>query len=160
MKAYENIEEPIINNDMFSFLIKKETNLKDVFPNAIYVKNSVGAIHWSYYIYFYSRKLNICYINDLNFYWSTDRLSVTNTIEHISSKLLPHIKIQQNNKNNKFKIPKFVYFHTQGYWSTAIVRQKINLKPLYDKRKVLMWFWSPDWTVWNDVIVPDMNDVR
>ena len=160
MKAYAPIDEPIINDDIFSYLIKKETNLKNVFPNAIYIKNSIGSLHWSYYIYFYSRKLNTCYINDLNFYWSSDRLSVTNTIELLSTKLLPHIKAQQQKKDKKLKIPKFIYFHTKWYWSKAVVRQKINLQPLYNKYKVLLWFGSPDWSAWNDVIVPDINDMR
>ena len=154
MLDYNNMEQPIVNEDIFTALIKKETWFKSIFLNAIYLKNSTAAIHWSYYIYFYSKKLNICYINDLNFYGSVERLSVTNTIEQLSSKILSHIKILQG-KNKKFKVPKFIYFHTHWYWSTSIVRQKIYLQSLYDKDKELVWFGKPDWTAWNEIIFPE-----
>jgi len=151
MLDYNNLEQPVVNEDIFTALIKKETWFKNIFLNAIYLRNSTAAIHWSYYIYFYSKKLNICYINDLNFYWSSKRSSVTNSIEQLSSKILPHIKTIQG-KDKKFKVPKFVYFHTHWYWSTSIVRQKINLQPLYSSDKKLVWFGKPDWTAWNEMI--------
>jgi len=72
---------------------------------------------------------------------------------------LPHIKTIQNKyyvnntkDNFKYTIPKFVYFHTHWYWSTAVVRQKIKMQPLYDLHKELVGFGQPDWTVWNEII--------
>ena len=152
---------PVSNDDTFVTLIKKETWLKEVFLNAIYLKNSVASIHWSYYIYFYSRSKNICYINDLNFYWSVERMSVTNTIEQLSSKILPHIKsVQYRNVSKKFQIPKFIYFHNRWYWSSEIVKQNVKLKPLYDNRWKLAGFRDPDWSVWNEIIFPEQLEEK
>ena len=151
MLAYSEIEEEIINDDIFSSLLKKETWFKNIFLNTIYLQNSIWWVHWSYYVYFYSKKLNICYINDLNFYCSKDRQSVTNNIEKLSSLVLPHIKIIQG-KNTRFHLPSFVYFYNQWYNSTNIIRQKIKLKPIFDNNKNLVWFYQPDWTAWNDII--------
>ena len=96
-----------LNEDIFATLVKKETWLKEIFPNAVYLKKSFAWVHWSYYIYFYSKIKNTCYINDLSFYGSIERLSVTNTIEQLSTKILPFIKMIQNRTvNKKFEIPK------------------------------------------------------
>ena len=159
MKAYENyFYEEKINEDLFSTLLKKETGLEHIFLSAIYLKNSMASIHGSYYIYFYSKSTNICYINDLNFYGSFERLSVTNTIEHLSTKLLPHIKtIQSKTINQEFDIPKFVYFHNRGFGSKEIVRQCVSLKALYDDKNNLEWFCKPNCSWWNIIIKPAMD---
>ncbi len=161
MKAYDtdnNFYQEKINEDAFITLIKKETWLKEVFPNAVYLKNSFGGIHWSYYIYFYSKIKNICYINDLSFYGSVERLSVTNTIEQLSSKILPFIKMIQNRTiNKKFETPKFIYFHNRWYGSNEIVRQAVNLKPLYNEHNKLYGFCEPDWKKWNIIINSDID---
>lgn len=159
MKAYQdNLDDEKINDDTFTTLVKKETQLKEIFPNAVYLKNSFGWTHWSYYIYFYSKIQNTCYINDLNFYGSVERLSVTNTIEQLSTKILPFIKmIQSRTINQKFKLPKFIYFHNRGYGSREIVKQAVNLKPLYDEHNKLYWFCEPNWSEWNIIINSDIE---
>lgn len=152
MLAYENIE-PKINHDTFLSIVKKRSWLQEVFLNAIYLKNSLAWIHGSYYVYFYSKKLNRCFINDLNFYGSTERLSVTNTIEQLSSKILPHIlSVQKKTLHYKFDLPKFTYYYNRWYGSKEIVEQNILLKPLYDKKNNLKWFSSPDWSPWNRIL--------
>jgi len=43
MKAYQdNLDDEKINDDTFTTLVKKETQLKEIFPNAVYLKNSFG----------------------------------------------------------------------------------------------------------------------
>lgn len=161
MIDYSNIQNPIVNEDIFTKLIKKETWYKFVFLNAIYLKNSTAAVHWSYYIYFYSKAHNICYINDINFYGSNERQSVTNNIEQLTTKILPHIKTVQNKyyvnstkDTYKYSIPKFIYFHNHWYWSSAIVKQNINLKPQYNRFKELVSFQYPNWSAWNEIVYP------
>ena len=154
----DTIHQEKINDDTFTTLIKKETQLNEVFPNAVYLKNSFAGIHWSYYIYFYSKIKNTCYINDLSFYGSVERLSVTNTIEQLSTKILPFIKMIQNRTiNKKFEIPKFIYFHNRWYGSNEIVRQAVNLKPLYNEHNKLYGFCEPDWKRWNIIINSDID---
>ncbi len=159
MKAYQDtFPQEKINDDTFTTLVKKETWLNEIFPNAVYLKNSFAWVHWSYYIYFYSKIKNICYINDLSFYWSVERLSVTNTIEQLSTKILPFIKmIQSRTINQKFKTPKFIYFHNRWYGSNEIVRQVVNLKPLYNEHNKLYGFCEPDWKKWNIIINSDID---
>lgn len=159
MEAYEEITPTEkINDDTFATLVKQETQLKEIFPNAVYLKNSFWWTHWSYYIYFYSKIQNTCYINDLNFYGSVERLSVTNTIEQLSTKILPFIQmIQSRTINQKFQIPKFIYFYNRWYWSKEIVRQSVKLKPLYDEKNKLYWFCEPSWNEWNIIINSDIN---
>jgi hypothetical protein len=41
----DTIRQEKINDDTFTTLIKKETQLKEVFPNAVYLKNSFAGIH-------------------------------------------------------------------------------------------------------------------
>jgi len=155
MKAYENLE-PTNNEDTFTSLLKQQTWLKDIFLNAIYLKNSLWWVHWAYYIYFYSKELNRCFINDLNFYWSIERLSVTNTIEQLTSKIIPHIiSIQNRTINHKFKLPSFTYYHNRWYWSKEIVEQDVNLKPLYSEDNKVEWFVEPNWSAWNKLIPKD-----
>ena len=162
MKVYENyFYEEKINEDLFTTLLKKEIWLEHIFLNAIYLKNSVASLHGSYYIYYYSKPNNTCYINDLNFYGSTERLSVTNTIEHLSTRILPHIKFEQSKiLHQKFQIPKFVYFHHRWYGSKEIIRQTVTLKPLYDEDNNLEWFSQPDWRWWNIIIKPAKEKVQ
>ncbi len=159
MQAYEDyFYEEKINEDLFTTLLKKETWLEHIFLNTIYLKNSMASIHGSYYVYFYSKVTNTCYINDLNFYGSLERLSVTNTIEYLSTRILPQIKAVQNKIiNQDFEIPKFVYFHNRGYGSKEIVRQSITFKELYDEHNNLEWFCKPDWSWWNVIIKPAKN---
>ncbi len=41
MEAYEEITPTEkINDDTFATLVKQETQLKEIFPNAVYLKNS------------------------------------------------------------------------------------------------------------------------
>ena len=109
-----------------------------------------------YYIYFYNKINNTCYINDLNFYWSLERLSVTNTIEQLSSKILPHIQmIQSRVINQEFEIPNFIYFHNRWHGSKEIVKQIVELKPLYDEKNNLYWFTQPNWKQWSMILKPD-----
>jgi len=159
MKAYENyFYEEKINEDLFSTLLKKETGLEHIFLSAIYLKNSMGSIHGSYYIYFYSKVTNTCYINDLNFYGSSERLSVTNTIEHLSTKLLPHIQaVQSKTINQEFQVPEFVYFYNRGFGSKEILRQCVSLKAFYDEDNNLEWFCKPDWNWWHVILKPALD---
>ena len=162
MKAYESTNiEPIQNDDIFTTLIKQETQLNEIFPNAVYLKNSTAWTHGSFYIYFYSKVQNICYINDLSFHWSLERLSVTNTIEQLSTKILPFIKmIQSRTINKKFQIPKFIYYHNRWYWSKEIVKQSVNLKPLFNEHNILYWFCEPSWNKWNIIINSDIDNMN
>lgn len=159
MKAYEptNIE-PKLNEDTFITLLKHETWLSEIFPNAVYLKNSTAWIHWSYYIYYYSKTKNTCYINDLNFYWSLERLSVTNTIEQLSINILPYIKmIQSRTLNTSFQVPQFIYYYNRWYWSKEIVKQAVHLKSLYDEKNQLYWFCEPNWDKGNIIINSDIE---
>ena len=152
MEAYKDkLATPQTNEDKFITILKQETNLKQIsFLNAVYLPNSMEAIHWSYYIYFYDRLKNTIFINDLNFFGSSQRLSVTNTIEQLSAKILPHIKlIQSRTINTKFVIPKFIYYYNRWYWSNEIVKQQVSLKPLYNNTNELVGFSEPDWNAWN-----------
>ena len=162
MKAYEDyFYEEKINEDIFTTLLKKETKLENIFLNAIYLENSMAWSHWSYYIYFYDKASNICFINDLNFYWSVNRLSVTNTIEQLSTKILPFIKFTQsrNLSNVDFIIPSFIYFHNRWYWSKDIVKQEVILKPLYDENKNIVGFSNPKWKKWNIIYRSSDNNI-
>ena len=158
MQAYDNdnnFYEEKINEDIFTTLLKKETSLNNIFLNAVYLKNSFRWTQGSYYIYFYNKINNTCYINDLNFYGSLERLSVTNTIEQLSTKILPHIKdIQERVINQEFEIPKFIYFHNRWYGSKEIVRQIVELKPLYDDSWDVSWFCEPNWKQWSQILKP------
>ena len=53
--------------------------------------------------------------------------------------------IQDRTINTEFKIPKFIYFHNRGYGSKEIVKQAVNLKPLYDEQNKLYGFGEPNW---------------
>ena len=159
MQSYKNEDNfytEKTDEDIFTTLLKKETSLNNIFPNAVYLKNSFRWSHWSYYIYFYNKINNTCYINDLNFYWSLERLSVTNTIEQLSSKILPHIQMVQSRViNQEFEIPKFIYFHNRWHGSKEIVRQIVELKPLYDENNNLYWFAQPNWKQWSVILKSD-----
>ena len=164
MKAYENDNHfytQKINEDIFTTLLKKETSLNNIFLNAVYLKNSFRWSQWSYYIYFYNKINNTCYINDLNFYWSLERLSVTNTIEQLSTKILPYIQMLQerNMSQTEFKIPNFIYYHNRWYWSREIIKQAVELKPLYDDKNNLYGFGKPNWWQWSIILKP-MEDVN
>jgi len=159
MQAYDNdnnFYEEKINEDIFTTLLKKETSLNNIFLNAVYLKNSFRWSQWSYYIYFYNKINNTCYINDLNFYGSLERLSVTNIIEQLSIKILPYIHaIQERNISQpEFEIPKFIYFHNRWYWSKEIVKQIVELKPIYDNRWDVSWFCEPNWKQWSQILKP------
>jgi len=161
MKPYEdNFYTQTVNEDLFTTLVKKESWIKDIFLNAVYLKNSFWGVHWSYYIYFYDKNTNICYINDLNFYGSVERLSVTNTIEQLSTNILPYIKhIQQKNISlTEFKLPSFIYFYNRWYGNNEVVKQMVSLKPLYDEDKDLYGFYKPNWSVWSVILKPTQDD--
>ena len=148
-KNYYQIKE---DEDIFTTLLKTETELEDIFLNAIYLKGSIAGHAWSYYVYFYDKVKNICYINDLNFYYSSDRLSVTNTIEQLATKILPYTQaIQSKNLSQEFEIPQFVYFYNRGYNSTQIIKQLVSLEPVYDTENKLLWFSKPSWKEWNEI---------
>jgi hypothetical protein len=156
MEAYKNYDSPVVNEDIFSKIVRKETWLHEITLNAIYVKNAIWWNNGSYFIYSYSKRLNTCFINDLNEYNSTDRISVTNSIEQLSTKILPHIKlIQSRTIGKKFAIPKFIYFHNRWFGSSEIIRQCVSLKPLYDNDKNVVGFHKPDWREWNKVLYPE-----
>jgi hypothetical protein len=157
-----NYAEPFskkLNEDIFVKLIKKETWIDEVFLNAIYLKNSIAWVYWSYYIFYYSKYKNTCYINDLAFHWSMDRLSVTNTIEQLSTKILPFIKMTQSKViNREFKIPKFIYYHSRWYSWTEVIRQSVSLNPLYDEDKKLCGFNKPSWSEWFMIIDSEVDE--
>lgn len=148
-----------LNEDIFIKLLKKETWLDEIFLNAIYLKNSIAWVYWSYYIFFYSKNTNTCYINDLNFYGSLERLSVTNTIEQLSTKILPFIKMVQSRViNREFEIPKFVYYHSRWYSWNEVIRQSVSLKPLYNEDKNLYWFSEPNWSEWFMIMDSEIDE--
>lgn len=137
----------------FDYLLKYEDETlwlipQDTYPveAMMFAKTRVFS-EFCCYVYYYNKHNNTFYIDDVTYCKTPWRPSVTNVVEHIATSLYMNARNYLPKKH-----PKFVYFYQPYPDSKTIVRQEVNLVPVYKNKKFIKynkpnWNKPWDWTV-------------